>query len=405
MAWAGPGPPRCVGPPRVRGWLSHAVPSTTLRGWGGIPRPNRPAFRADPRPRVASEDDFPFLKVFPAVPTMKAKCLSGLFPFWLIGCLLAAPAAAAEEASSEPSKQQAAWVTSIAPLGDSGRFVASTADGLLLREASVVSFSGADPTSHETLYTHPAAVWCVASTADGKTVVSVDYRGNLAVYDTDAEKAELHDQAFERWCQAMILSYDDGAVIAGNEAGKVMAWDLDKGEVTGSLDLGDHAVTALALSPDRSRLAVTDGGGRVHLVKWPELESTGQIKVSDQAAWCVAFVDQGESLLVGSADRHLYRCEAKPKAEAESVMEGGDWITQLAVSPSGEVAAAQLDGELYFPKPSGGSGEAISAASGVWALHWNSDSQLMVGTRKTGVAVAGRAWTWAAGGESEADEG
>lgn len=342
---------------------------------------------------------------------MQVKLSHGVLPCWLVGFLIAAlawPSLAAaneDEEASEATGGEATWVTSIAPLGDPGKFVASTADGLLLREAPVVAFSASDPASMETLYTHPAAVWCVAATGDGKTIASVDYRGNLVVYDAEAKKATTHEKAFERWCQAMILSEKDGTVVAGNEAGKVMRWDLKKKEVTGSAELGDHAVTGLALSPDRTRLAATDGGGQVHLLKWPSLESIGKIEVSDQPAWCVAFVEGGQSLLVGSADRHLYRCETKPGATAQSILEGGDWITQLAISPSGEVAAAQLDGQLHFPRPGGGPADALSAASGVWALRWNDDSQLMVGTRKTGIAVAGRAWTWASGGESQSDEG
>ena len=159
------------------------------------------------------------------------------------------------------------------------------------------------------------------------------------------------------------------------------------------MELDGHAVTALAMSPDGTQLAATDGGGHVHLLKWPGLEALGKIDISEDAAWCVAFVDGGSHLLIGSGDRQLYRCEAKPDAKPEVVAKGTDWITQLAVSPSGQVAAAEVGGRLHFPT-SGGT-DSMDAKSGVWALCWNGDGQLFAGTRKDGIVVAGRSWKWA----------
>jgi hypothetical protein len=118
----------------------------------------------------------------------------------------------------------------------------------------------------------------------------------------------------------------------------------------------------------------------------------GKIDVCEEPTWCVAYSDQGKELLVGSRDRNLYRCEAKPDAKAEVVAKGTDWITQLAVSPSGKVAAAEVGGRLHFPTTGGT--DSMDAKSGVWALCWNGDGQLFAGTRKDGIVIAGRSWTW-----------
>ncbi|MEE2937124.1 MAG: hypothetical protein VYA84_14155 [Planctomycetota bacterium] len=286
----------------------------------------------------------------------------------------------------------AVWVTSVAQIGSSNQFAAASADGLLLREATVYSFPATNPRSLEPLYKHPAAVWCVVSTSDGTKLASVDYRGNLAVYDPASGEAKMHDKAFERWCQSLLVAPDDQSVIAGNEAGKIMVWDLQAGKVSKSVELDGHAVTGLAFAPDGSQLAAADGGGHIHLVKWPELESLGKIEVSEQTTWSIAYVDAGKHLLVGSSDRNLYRVEAKPDAKAESVAKGTDWITQLAVSPSGQVAAGEVGGRLHFPTTGGA--DSMDASSGVWTLCWNGDSQLFAGTRKDGIVTAGRSWKW-----------
>ena len=296
----------------------------------------------------------------------------------------------AEETDASDSKS--VWVTSIARLGETDRFVAATADGLLLREADVCSFEGSNPNDLSALYAHPAAVWCVAATSDGSKVASVDYRGNLGIFDTAGSEAVIHDKALERWCQAMLISPDDKSVVAGNEAGKVLVWDIESGKVTKTAELDGHAVTGLAISPDGSQLAASDGGGHVHLFQWPSLEPQGKFDVSEETVWCVAYVDGGKGLLMGSSDRHLYRAEPKADAKAESVAKGSDWITQLAISPSGQVAAAEVSGKLHFPTTGGT--DSMKATSGVWSLCWNGDAQLFAGTRKDGIVIAGRSWKW-----------
>ena len=296
----------------------------------------------------------------------------------------------ADETDAADSKS--VWVTSIARLGETDQFVAATADGLLLREADVCSFNGSNPNELSPLYSHPAAVWCVAATSDGSKVASIDYRGNLGIFDTAGSEAVIHDKALERWCQAMLISPDDKSIVAGNEAGKVLVWDFESGKVAKTAELDGHAVTGLAISPDGSQLAASDGGGHVHLFQWPSLEPQGKFDVSEETVWCVAYVDEGKGLLIGSSDRHLYRAEPKADAKAESVAKGSDWITQLAVSPSGQVAAAEVSGKLHFP--TAGATDSMKATSGVWSLCWNGDAQLFAGTRKDGIVIAGRSWRW-----------
>ncbi len=299
----------------------------------------------------------------------------------------------ADESSDESTNSDSSvWVTSIAPLDSDRQFVAGTATSLLLREADVVSFSVDSPNEMVKLYSHPAAVWCVAATADGKTVASVDYRGNLMTYDTSSQQAATHTEAFQRWCQALIVSPDDQFVVAGNEDGKVMAWNLADNKVETTVELDGHAVTDLAFSPDGKRIAASDGDGHVHLLKWPSLDAIGKIEVSEEPAWSVAFIDDGMTLLIGSGDRKLYRCSAKPDAKPKVATKGRDWITDIAISPSGQIAASEVGGRVLLP--AGGQTESMDATSGVWALQWNGDGQLLVGTRKHGVSVAGRSWKW-----------
>lgn len=316
-------------------------------------------------------------------------------PSLLITCLVLAPLVGGplSAADDEPAADaKSVWITSIAPLGESSDFVAATADSLLLREAAVVSFAASNPDELTPLYQHPAAVWCVAATRDGNRVASVDYRGNLVLYDAPSKQPTTHEKAFERWCQTMLIGPEDKLIVAGNEAGKVMIWDIEEAKVTQSVELDGHAITGLAISPDHTQLAASDGAGHVHLLSWPKLETVAEIQVSDETAWCVAYANDGQHLFVGSGDRHLYRVAPRADAKAESVAKGTDWITHIAVSPAGQVAAAEVGGKLHFP--SLGGTDSMDANSGLWALCWNGDQQLFAGTRKDGVAIAGKTWKW-----------
>ena len=314
----------------------------------------------------------------------------------LASCLLLMMVLVANLASADSPEQKAedktTWVTSIAQIGDSDQFAAATANGLLLREAAVNTFAASDPTLLKPIYTHPAAVWCVVATQDGNTIASVDYRGNLVTYDTKSQQTTMHEKAFERWCQAMVVAPDNQHLVAGNEAGKVIVWSLAESKPGPSAELDGHAVTGLAFSPDGTQVAATDGGGHIHLLNWPGLENAGKIEVSKETLWCVAYVDDGKKLLAGSSDRQLYRVDAKADAKAESIAKGTDWITQIAVSTSGQVAAAEIGGRLHFP--SLGGSDSMEAKSGIWSLCWNGDGQLFAGTRKDGIVMAGRSWKW-----------
>lgn len=294
--------------------------------------------------------------------------------------------------SATNAQAESVWVTAISPIGSSGQFAAGTANGLLLRESTVMSFSATDTTAMSPLYSHPAAVWCVDSTSDGKTLASVDYRGNLVTYDVQSKKASTHEKVMERWCQTMLVAPDDKHVVAGNEAGKLMIWDLSANKIAKSVDLDEHAITGLAFSPDGKQLAASDGAGHVHLIKFPSLEEVGVIEVSEETVWCVAYNNEGDKLFAGSSDRNLYQMDAKPAAKPSSVAKGKDWITRIAISETGQIAASEVGGRLHFP--SLGGADSMESKSGVWALCWNGAEQLIAGTRKDGLVTAGRSWKW-----------
>ncbi|MEM9585991.1 MAG: hypothetical protein AAGA03_01815 [Planctomycetota bacterium] len=314
---------------------------------------------------------------------------------WLLSPL-ASPGWAEDESPDELSADAngPTWVTSIRMLPASGdrpgSLVAATATGLLLRPADVVH-ADLQLKSVDTLYSHPTAVWGVDATSDGKTIVSVDYRGNLIVFDRDSKMATDHEKAFERWCSAIRVSPDDRFIVAGNEAGKLFRWDLSEGKVAASVELNGHSVTSIAFADSGDQIAVSDGGGQIHLMTWPELESVREIKVGEGHLWCVVY--DGDRLVAGSADRHLYHVPLAGEGEPSVIAKGSDWITRLAKSPSGQIAASEVGGAVHFVQ-GGAVSSTVQAESGVWALSFGLPGQLVIGTRKNGLQSLTQSWSW-----------
>jgi WD40 repeat protein len=321
----------------------------------------------------------------------------------LVVILTAATTNADESTTAEPSPNTDVWVTSIASAmiesegAPKAMHFAGTASGLLLQVADVVRWEGDDFANRVPIMTHPAAVWCVQVSDDGKHVASTDYRGNLQLFDVATGKVTMHEAAFERWTQAMRFAPNSKAIIAGNEAGKLIVWE--DGKVSKSIDVDKNAITDIAFDGDGDQLALSDGAGTVHLYSWPGLEPAGKIKVSDSPAWCVRYTADSSAVLVGTGDRALYRSEAKDGSKPEMLLQGSDWITRLAISSTGAIAATEVSGKVFVLnsdkvgetkiEPSG------TAPSGVWAVHWSSPSNLLVGTRKNGIMALTQSWSFA----------
>lgn len=311
--------------------------------------------------------------------------------------------AEADESAAAPDSAAAeTWVTSLASgTIESDGVVkqvtyAGMASGLLLRPADVVRWEGDDFAGRTTIMTHPAAVWCVQVCGDGKHVASTDYRGNLQIFDVTAGQATMHEGVFERWTQAMRYAPGGDLIVAGNEAGKLFVWD--DGKVSKSVDVEKNAITDIAFNHSTDRIAISDGGGMVHLYSWPALEPSGKIKISDAPAWCVSFNADGSAIVVGSGDRTLYRCEAKDGATATPLMQGTDWMTRLEISPAGAIAAGEVGGKLFVLSGDKATSSevqpAATAQSGIWAVHWASPTRLLVGTRKHGVLTLAQTWSF-----------
>ncbi|WP_197452438.1 WD40 repeat domain-containing protein [Rosistilla carotiformis] len=281
------------------------------------------------------------------------------------------------------------WVTSLS--AHSGRVCAGVADGLLLRESSVVSVASANPSASETLYSHPTSVWAVAVSPDGSAVASTDYKGNLAVYHFEGQQRTMKEAVFERWTRALAFAPDGNVLVAANEAGKVFVYDIAKGEVTQSVELDGQQIYAVAFSDDGQLLAAGDGAGSVHVLKFAGLESVKKVACGEAPIWAVRFSADNKQIFAGGTDRQLRRLDVDGAGEPTLLGQASDWITAIDRNPgTTQIAIGSMDGTMYTSD--GNNFDMIGKVpSGIWSVVF-ADGKLLAATRKHMVASFVPSW-------------
>ena len=316
-----------------------------------------------------------------------------MWALWLV-TLAANSVAVGDEAGGGDSGGEPSgggWVTGLVEFED--RIFASTADGLLLRPATVRSMPTDLSDPGEDLFEMPAAVWDLAVSPSARCLAAVDYRGNLAVHRFDGGETKLFDGAARRWSQTIIASGDGECFLIGNEAGEVLRWSIEKAEVVAEAKLGEVIVTSLALHGDGHVVASTSDG-KVHRLSYPELKTQAAATVGEGSAWSVAVL--GEDVYVGSNDGGIYRVD-RDFGSAQRLVRGKDWITTL-VAGGGVLLAGEPAGRVH--RLTLGRTETTETPSGVWAILNSTDGRVLVGTRRHGA----RGIEWTGEVEEEPDE-
>ncbi len=303
------------------------------------------------------------------------------------------PLAAQEPTAPYPENWPSERATSVAMIPGGNELIVGSADGLLLRESSVLATSFDSPAMVRTLYKHPASVWAVV--ANDQWFASTDYRGNLMLQRRENGEIQNRELAFERWTRALAFAPDNQHLVAGNEAGKLYAWQIDKGESIKTLQLDAQQIFHLSFSPAGDSLAVADGAGHVHLVSWPALELVRKIKLGDQPVWGVQFTADGQSLLAGGSERKLWRVSVMEGSEPEVLHEAADWITGIQTSADRATnAITMMDGAVWVTDGMGNQwSEAGKLPSAAWASTIVGPNQIAVATRKHAIATLGQTWT------------
>jgi len=277
------------------------------------------------------------------------------------------------------------WVTSISS-GTGDSLYASLATGMPQKEGSVVRFSGANPDNATELYRQPAAVWAVATSPDKSMLASTDFQGSLAVTRIAGGEAQHFSKAFTNWTRALAFTKDSKQLVAGNESGIVFAWSIIETKSITSRDLGTGQIMSLAFSPSGEQLAVATSSGKLHLLKYPSLETVKVIEVGSQSIWSVIYGDN-DLLWVGIADNTVRRISSD--GASLEIAKLNDWVTSLSRLPGGGLVAVSMKGQIKRSSDSDPKSlsEWAVGPKGAWGVYAISSDRIVVATRTLGPAV------------------
>ncbi|WP_170371227.1 c-type cytochrome [Ruegeria arenilitoris] len=151
-----------------------------------------------------------------------------------------------------------------------------------------------------------SGVNAVAFAPDGRSLYSAGVDGSLRVWDvtTGAETARLVEHGFG--INELVLNAQDGWIAYGAVDGVTRILDLTTGAER-DFTLDRRPILALALSPDRSLLAVGDGEGYIMVIDTQNWRIAQDFRATLRGpVWALAFSPDGENLYAGGLDQAMY---------------------------------------------------------------------------------------------------
>jgi cytochrome c len=160
--------------------------------------------------------------------------------------------------------------------------------------------------AQQVLEGHTQNVNGVAFAPDGQSLVSVGYDLDLRIWSLAHGAPDV--VALPSPLNAVVIA-PDGEIVTGGADGKMRLLTKD-GKQAGEVEAGPTPIIALAISPDGSLLAAAGIGGVVAIVDRKARSIVRTLNGPGAPVWSVAFLPDGESLLMGSADGTIRRWNA-----------------------------------------------------------------------------------------------
>jgi WD40 repeat protein len=229
----------------------------------------------------------------------------------------------------------------------------------------------------------------IAFSPDGKDLISGMFEPkNCTVIFWDAVSGEQIKTLDDPYCKdhekkvIFDVAYSpDGKYVAAAEGEKrAVIWDLQTGEITHELSVGENFVYSVAFSPDGKLLAA---GNEDMLTTIWDVSTGSKLKTLEgHTGWvqALAFSSDGKQLLTGSADSKAILWNLEKGTEIFTLAGHAAGVNKVAFSPDGKlIATASDDGTAkIWDADSGSLITTISASAGaVTGLAFNPDGKTL----------------------------
>jgi WD40 repeat protein len=229
-----------------------------------------------------------------------------------------------------------AWA--VAFLSD-GRTIATSGD-----DSQIRLWDGRTGRWKKTLSAHKSLVTSLASSPDGRTLVSGSFhaRSPVIVWDVEAGTPRFVLHGHERVVRAVALSPDGRTAASGGDDHYLMIWDVASGKLNRRVDLVARTF-ALAFSPDGHTLA---WGGQDHRIILTD-PSTGRVRsiTAPNDVFALLFSRDGALLYSAHIDGTVFAWDYVKGEKVRTLPGHGRTVRGLALSPDGETLSTAGDDE------------------------------------------------------------
>lgn len=295
--------------------------------------------------------------------------------------------------------------------------VATQSEGLLLRPGKLVQIrlekqqstpSDGDHAqltqSWHVMGESETSLWSVLAVPGG--VLASDYKGRVLKFH-EHQVTPIEVEA--RWIRSLVaVPGCSDQILAGTEDGKLLVLSTEQNSEMRRMEVCSAAIFDIAFRKDAAQIAVACGDGSIHIRSWPELEAVHLLPGQGHAAWAVRFLDDGQHLVSGGADRKIRLWDATSGQPVVVMASTADWVTSMIELPQSSLIAAGclngqivlLDYQTLLPVQ-----HVQAAASGIWAMSLSpSGKQLALATRRHGLILLEDTSPWYEAGKAAAIE-
>ncbi|MGF1658919.1 MAG: c-type cytochrome [Rubrimonas sp.] len=153
---------------------------------------------------------------------------------------------------------------------------------------------------------HRGGVNAVAFSGDGATLWSAGHDGTVRRWDVATRAFEAVEAEHGFGVNLLTLNEDAGWLAYGALDGGVRVLDLATGAQIADITAGRRPALGLALSPDRTLIAVGDGEGYINVASTEDWQSVRDFRAVPRGPiWALDFDGTGRRLLAGGLDSHV----------------------------------------------------------------------------------------------------
>lgn len=160
-------------------------------------------------------------------------------------------------------------------------------------------------TLSNTLFGHTDAVWAVALTQDGQTLVSASADKTIKVWNLETGKVKATLTGHTDTVRAIALASNDQTLISASGDKTIKIWDMQTFKLKRTLTSSDAPVWSIAVSSDGQTLVSGYENGSIKIWNFPTGQLLRTIRGHNNRVFTVAMSPDGETFATGGIDKNI----------------------------------------------------------------------------------------------------